>query len=221
MLPDAELDTEQVAALAHDMRASLTTVLLETDLLRGEVPQGAPRQALDVIERNVDFMDRMVGDLLDFATFLEVGRLELHAEEIALAPLLADVVARTVSTRQRDRVTLAIEAEVTVTVDRRIERVVANLLYNALKYAPRGSPIVVRLEARGRAARISVHDAGSTLTASDAARLFQKYHRAPTADGVRGTGLGLYISRKIVEGHRGRIDVDTSVGTTFFVELPA
>jgi CheY-like chemotaxis protein len=104
----------------------------------------------------------------------------------------------------------------------RIERVLVNLVQNALKYSPHDSPIVVRVGARGRTAVVSVVDRGPGLTAEEVSYVFDKYRRTPTAEQRDGLGLGLYISRKIVEAHRGRIGVDPGPGpgSTFHFDLP-
>jgi signal transduction histidine kinase len=104
----------------------------------------------------------------------------------------------------------------------RIERVVANLLDNALKYTPVDAPISVSARREGDAATISVADSGPGLTAAEIANLFEPYRRGGAARGRSGTGLGLYVSKQIVEAHGGRIGVEsvTGVGARFFFALP-
>jgi signal transduction histidine kinase len=112
---------------------------------------------------------------------------------------------------------------ITVVVDdMRIQRVVANLVQNALKYSPASSGIVVRLERDEACARVSVIDAGPGISPAEATYVFDKYKRAKSARAQEGTGLGLYVSRKIVEAHGGRIGVDSvrGAGSRFYFELP-
>jgi signal transduction histidine kinase len=222
----AGLREDAIAEIVHDFKGPLSTIALEVYLLDDKVTSGNPsdmHSTLARITNNVDFLDRMVRDLLDLCS-LNAGRLELHRRPTELRTLLEQVIARVVATRDRGRVVLqAAEALTTSIDDLRIERVVANLLQNALKYAPRSSEVFVRLAAVADAIRISVSDAGPGITPDEIGFVFDRFWRASSAGHHEGSGLGLYVSKKIVEAHGGRIDV-TSVegaGSQFFFELPA
>jgi signal transduction histidine kinase len=146
----------------------------------------------------------------------------MFREPTDLQRLLAAVVDRVVPSRDRARVCIEAHASALVLVDvPRIERVVANLLQNALKYAA-GTPVVVRLETRESRARVSIIDSGPGLHDDDIASLFAKHRRGRQAGKRDGSGLGLYVSRKIVEAHGGRIAADSPEGrgAHFFFELP-
>ena len=223
---DAGLREEDVAQIVHDLKNPLSTIVLEARLLDGALAHGRrsdARDGLARITRNVEFLDRMVQDLLDLCSF-DAGHLELHPRPTELRRLLAQIIDRVVPTRDRDRVALQVGEPVTATIDDlRIERVVANLLENALKYAPRITDVVVRLTAVDGAARVSVTDAGPGLTPEETGYVFDKFRRASTAGAREGSGLGLYVSKKIVEAHGGRIGVISvrGAGSQFFFELPA
>jgi signal transduction histidine kinase len=134
------------------------------------------------------------------------------------------VIERVTTTRDRRRVFLRADEPLTIDVDDlRIERVVANFLQNALKYAPQHTGIVVRLDHLPDRACVSVIDAGPGLTADDALHVFDKYTRTASARAHEGTGLGLYVSKRIVESHGGSIGVESvqGAGSRFFFELPA
>jgi signal transduction histidine kinase len=108
--------------------------------------------------------------------------------------------------------------------DLRIQRVVTNLLGNALKFAPRHTHVVVRLEACvDGGARISVIDAGPGMAAAETAYVFERYRRTKSASHFEGSGLGLFVAKQIVEAHGGMIGVDSVPGTgsRFYFELPA
>jgi signal transduction histidine kinase len=180
------------------------------------------RAALARISRNVFYADRMVQDLLDCCAIAS-GHLELRRTPTELRGLLAQVVDRVVSTRDSGRVWIEASSPLTVSVDAlRIERVVANLIANALKYAPRPSLIGVRLEVRDGCARVSVIDDGPGLTVAESEWVFERYRRTPSSAAHEGSGLGLYISKRIVEAHGGRIGVDSveGAGSRFYFELP-
>lgn len=223
---DAGLREDDVAQIVHDLKNPLSTIALETRLLDARLPRGPlseTRDGLARITRNIEFLDRMVHDLLDLCS-LDAGRLELCRRPTELHTLLEQIIDRVVPTRDRGRVSLHAAEPLTVSIDAlRIERVVANLLQNALKYAPKITGIVVGLAAVDDAIRVSVTDAGPGMTPAEAGYVFDKFRRASTAGSREGSGLGLYVSKKIVEAHGGRIDV-TSVpgaGSQFFFELPA
>jgi signal transduction histidine kinase len=131
------------------------------------------------------------------------------------------VIERVVPAPEKLRVSLDACERVVVLIDElRIERVIANLLDNALKYTP--SEIVVRLTHAGSDALISITDSGPGLSQHEVTRLFQPYQRASTSRGRPGSGLGLYVSKAIVEAHGGRMGVEThrGRGARFFFAIP-
>jgi PAS domain S-box-containing protein len=223
---EAGLRADHVAQIVHDLKSPLSTIALEAGLLDDKLACGDPsdvRRTLARITYNVEFLDRMVHDLLDLCS-LDAGRLQLDRKPTELRTLLEQIIDRVVPTRDRGRVSLQAAEPLTTSVDDlRIERVIANLLQNALKYAPKHTDVVVRLAAVSDAIRISVSDAGPGIAPAEIDQVFDKFRRASTAGAHEGSGLGLYVSKKIVEAHGGRIDV-TSVpggGSQFFFELPA
>jgi len=221
----AGLREEDVAQIVHDLKSPLTTITLEAELLEHKLATGDHsdvRHSMTRITRNAYFLERMVQDLLDLCS-VEAGVLELHPAPTELRTLLEDVVERVTTTRDRKRVFLRADAPVTLTLDDlRIERVVANFLQNALKYAPDHTGVIVRLEHRGSRACVSVIDAGPGLAPADMRRVFDKFARTASARTREGTGLGLYVSKRIIEAHGGAIGVESvqGVGSRFFFELP-
>jgi K+-sensing histidine kinase KdpD len=220
-----DLPHSEVARIVHDFKTPLATILLETELLEAKLAAASPidaRRAIDRIARNTEYLGRMVMDLLDLCNF-EAGHLELRRDPTDLRTLLEHVIERVVSTHDTGRVKLEIGASATVVLDDlRIERVVANLLENALKYAPKGSPIAVRLDVTPDSTEVSVIDIGRALSACEMENVFDEYRRGGQAKGHEGSGLGLYVSKRIVEAHGGTIGVESmhGVGTRFFFALP-
>jgi two-component system, OmpR family, sensor histidine kinase KdpD len=219
---------DEVAALAHDMRGPLSTISVEVDILRMTTGDGST-QALDIMQRNVDTLDRLLAELVDLAQLATLAHLAEQAEqEVALdlevtplEPIVHAVIDR-VPTSERGRFSLLASTPVCArAVPWMIERVLANLVQNALKYGPPAAPILIGIERRrdGRAC-IYVRDAGVSLTRDAARRLFEKHRRGAGATTKPGSGLGLYICRKIVEQHGGAIGVTLADhATTFFIEL--
>lgn len=214
-----------LAELVHDLKNPLATIALEMVLLDEALAtegRAALRESVRRISHNLEFLDRMVQDLLD-SSAIDDGELTIQRRTTELRTLLEQVIERTVPARDRTRVFLEATAALTVSVDDlRIERVVGNLLSNALKYAPRASGVVVRLDAMPGVARVSVTDTGPGLTAAEQIYVFDKYRRTADARASEGNGLGLHVSKKIIEAHGGTIGVDSvhGFGSRFYFELP-
>jgi signal transduction histidine kinase len=211
--------------IVHDLRGPLATINLEASLLEDQIELvGGPstRRALQRIRLNVDYLARMVDDLLDL-TAIDRGRLVIRSARTELRTLLEQVIERAITTRDRDRVVLEAPQPITVSADDlRIERVVANLLQNALKYTPNRSAIVVRLDGGATVARVSVTDGGPGIDPEERESIFEAFYRGASASPRDGSGLGLYVSKRIVEAHGGRIGVDGAPdrGSCFYFELP-
>lgn len=215
-----------VAEIVHDLKSPLfaitmETVLLDDKLMRGDHRGG--RRSLDRINSNVLYLDRLVHDLLDVCA-LATGNLELVRETTDLRALIEEVLDRVVPERHRERVLIDAAEPIKLTIDPlRVERVIANLVDNAIKYAPAPSHIVVRLTRSRSGATISVIDAGPGLEPGELTAIFEPYRRGRTSSGCAGSGLGLFVTKKIVELHGGTIGVESKVGTgtRFHVELPS
>ena len=216
---------EFMGYISHDLKNPLSVITLQARLLAQQLEGSGlddEKRAVDVIAQSAAFIDKLVRELLEMA-YLESDQVQITSEATDLAAFLKRVLERTVSTRDRTRVQLEVRAPATGLIEaNRIERVVANFVQNAIKYAPEDSPIVVRLEARAGEAIISVCNEGTGLTPEEASYVFDKYRRTERSRSREGLGLGLYISRKIVEAHGGRIGVESSPGreTRFFFSVP-
>ena len=216
---------DDVIQIVHDLKSPLLTISLESELLDATIDtidQAALYRAVNRILMNVTFLDRMVQDLLDLSA-IDRGRFSIARVSTELRALLEQTVERAVPTRDRERITLSAPQRVFVYVDElRIERVISNFLHNALKYAPRTSHININLEVHTHYVRASVLDNGPGIAPADQAHIFDKYRRAADARTHDGSGLGLYVSKRIVEAHGGRIGVHSvqGAGSCFFFELP-
>lgn len=216
---------EYLGYISHDLKNPLSIITLHARLLARKLAAREledERRAVEIIGQSAAFIDKMVRELLEMS-YVEVGSVQLHKESTEVAAFLKAVLERTVSTSDRHRVRIEIHDAAIARIDAtRIERVVVNLVQNAIKYAPPGSPVVVRLETRAGMAVVSVIDEGPGLTVEESSYVFDKYRRTRAAGEREGLGLGLYISKKIIEAHGGRIGVERAagVGSRFFFEIP-
>lgn len=215
---------DDVAQLVHDLKNPLATIALEAGLIDELIVHGERGAAIRVagrIRNNVMFLDRMIQDLMDMCA-LAVGQFQLRRAPTELRTLVESVIERIVPSRDFHRVFLEAPRPVAVCIDDlRIERVIANLIDNALKYAPASSGVIVKVHVEADKACVAVIDAGGGVTPADLSMLFEKYRRGGSAGG-NGSGLGLYVSKRIIEAHGGRIGAENirGAGSRFFFELP-
>jgi signal transduction histidine kinase len=200
---------------------------MRLQLLERKLRQGEPVDA-SVVEKALRHLDRLtnlINDLLDVSR-IQAGRLQLHREPVSLTAVVDNLVHEHNLGHRTHPATIDADAEeLVVTADRaRLAQVVTNLLDNAAKYSPPDSPIRVRLARQGAEAILSVSDRGIGIPNDQQPMLFERFFRAENAPitGYGGLGLGLYITRDIVERHGGRIWVESEVGrgSTFHVALP-
>ena len=223
---------EFIALVSHELRTPLTSIrgyleLLQDDLEGGTATPEQQRDFLLVIDRNSDRLQRLVEDLL-LAAQVEVGTLQLSTTTIDLGKLVADCVeasAPLAATREID-LGCSVDGEPVVDGDlRRLGQVVDNLLSNALKFTPAGGTVHVHAARNDGYATVEVADTGMGIPAEDHEALFGRFFRTERAqtEAIAGVGLGLSITKSIVEAHGGRITFTSAVGTgtTFVVELPA
>jgi signal transduction histidine kinase len=169
-------------------------------------------------------LNAMIDEMHDVAR-LQVGQaLDLQREEVHLSALVRAVAAEYSGATGTPRVDVHTPAEaVLVCGDRaRLERVLHNLIGNAVKYSPRGTPVDVAVQTQEQWAVVTVRDQGVGIPAEDQPRIFTRFFRASTSRGVKGTGIGLAGSKAIIEQHDGQITVQSAVGrgTTVTVCLP-
>ncbi len=219
---------EFVASVSHELRTPLTSIRGYVDLLRerDDLPPDAGH-FLGVVARNAERLGRLVADLLHSAQ-VDVGPMHVVRTRGDLAHIVREAVSAASPAATVAGVELESEVpeELWATIDRdRLRQVADNLVSNALKYTPRGGRVQVVLRPDGDRAELSVRDTGIGISGADRDRLFTRFFRASQAAerNIQGVGLGLSITRSIVESHGGRIEVDSrpGEGSEFRVRLPA
>jgi signal transduction histidine kinase len=189
----------------------------------------APRERLAASVAHIQSAARRLGGMLDAfldLAQLQLGRpLELRKELQDVAALAREVVAQAQQASARHRLRLAAPAELMAVVDgARLQRVIDNLVANAVKYSPDGGDIVVELTDEGAHLVLSVRDSGIGIPPSEVEAVFERFRRGSNVAGrFGGTGIGLAGVRQIVEQHGGSVEVTSALGTgsTFTVRLPS
>ncbi len=220
------LKDDFLSAAAHDLKTPLTTLLAQSQLMQRFAmrdPEGpADREGIDRLVTEAQRMRRLVGDLLDASRAEQSGF--VGARRPVDLFLMAQETVMAFGGRARR---VAVEGEsCVVSVDRdRIAQVLENLLDNALKYSPEGGTVRVAVHPSADGACIQVEDSGVGIPEADLPMIFERFQRGSSVDERRfsGLGLGLYLCKRIVEEHGGKISVTSSrgQGSTFTVQLPA
>jgi PAS domain S-box-containing protein len=224
------MQSEFVSLVSHELRTPLTSIegyvgmLLDGDA--GEINE-LQRDFLNVVRRNSDRLTTLVSDLLDVSR-IESGSIKLRWETFDVKGLVRDVVEslrpQFESKGQRLSVDLRGGASNVNGDVGRLTQVFTNLLSNANKYTPEGGTVRVSSRRRGRRVEVSIADTGIGLSKEDQGRLFTKFFRSddPSIRAIGGSGLGLWLSRSLVEMHGGEVSFtsEVGVGSTFVVSLP-
>lgn len=220
------LQEDFVSTISHELLTPLgfikgyTTTLLRADASWDE---GSRREFLTIVDEETDRLQELIDNVLDSAR-LQSGTLRMDFQPVRLDALVKDVTQRA---RQHHK-NLQIDLNLFQTPDpiqgdpRRLAQVFENLLGNAVKYAP-DSPITITLTNDKDTVHLSFQDHGPGIPAQYVPHLFERFFRNPDqAPNIRGTGLGLYICRQIIDAHHGKISVDSYLGegTTFQIDLP-
>ncbi|TMG49930.1 MAG: hypothetical protein E6H89_11830 [Chloroflexi bacterium] len=222
------IKSEFLAAMSHDFRSPLTVVRGAVELLLGERPgtlTSAQRELAESAERNIRRLEDFTAQLLEMAR-LEEGQIALDKEEIDAIALVRDVVAdhAVLAKQKRQWISLDVDPDPPrVVADRsKMQQALANLIVNAIRYAPHGTPILVAAHRKGDALRIEVRDHGPGIATEDRQRIFDKFFRGQNADGTPGSGLGLAIARSLVTLHGGTLEYEENPGggSAFVTLLP-
>ncbi|WP_437281666.1 PAS domain S-box protein [Sorangium sp. So ce375] len=219
---------EWIGVIAHDLRQPIQVIATASQLLgrKGGEPPGADgHKLLDRIASSIERLRRMIDDLLD-ASRIEARQLTLDRSPVDLRAQLGEILEKSADVTAGHSVRLAVQGDVpAVLVDPgRLEQIVTNLLSNAAKYGRPEGDIVVAVDAGRARAHIAVTNWGDGIPEASLPHLFKRFSRAPDAvpRSVRGVGLGLYITKGLVEAHGGSISVESCPGgaTTFRFSLP-
>jgi signal transduction histidine kinase len=222
--------SEFLANMSHELRTPLNSIIGFSQVMRermvGEVNEKQEEYLDDIISSGNHLLS-LINDVLDLSK-VEAGQVELEVEPFSLRDALERgvVIVRERATKDGVQVAFAADPEVDVVEgdERRIKQVIFNLLSNAVKFTPAGGAVDVSAAQLNGEVRVSVADTGPGLAPEDHERIFEEFQQAEAGVEQReGTGLGLALSKRLVELHGGRIWVDSELGkgSTFVFTLPA
>lgn len=222
--------TQFLNTTAHELRTPLTPIILQTHLLSdalSKATDATQRRGFEILTRNIRRLEHLVNDVLDAAR-LQSGRLQLRRRRVDLSRLVAEAFESFQEPARKAEVSLELQPARPLEVDAdpdRLEQVLYNLVGNALKFTPPGGRVTLQCVASGDHAIVTVQDNGSGIEPSKISRLFQPFSQvhdtSRSAEG--GTGLGLFVSKGIVEEHGGQLwcySAGTNTGATFSFRIP-
>jgi signal transduction histidine kinase len=213
-----EARRQLVAAASHDLRTPLASLRLLVESIDDGVATGETRDRyLKEIRTHVGVLSDLIDDLFELSR-IEAGDISWTIRKIELGDLIGDTVAAMRAPAAERGVTIAAElppgAVIAEANAEKVQRVLFNLIQNAIRHTPADGSVTVRARSAGKGVEVEVADSGEGISDADGERVFEAFYRGDAARGEDGAGLGLAISRAIVEAHGGRIWLeDGSPGT--------
>lgn len=219
----SEKKDEFIAMVSHELKTPLTTIKGYLQVLAKKDLDKTSSLFLTKSLNQVNKLNSLVEDLLKISRF-EVGKLEFEWENFDLRKLLLEMV-ETFSYSHESHHLLHDLGDEPILIDgdmQRIEQAVINLLTNAVKYSPKADKVSLKLTQLNDKVQISVKDDGIGLTEKEKTQIFSRYYRAESTKAIRGLGLGLYLTKQIIDRHQGKIEVHSEFGkgSEFRILLP-
>ncbi len=213
-----EARRQMVAAVSHDLRTPLASLRLLVEAIEDGVVTGETRERyLREMRTHVEALTALIDDLFELSR-IEAGEISWTMRQVELRELIGDTVAAMRAPAEARGVALAADLPAEAVLARanaeKVQRVLFNLIQNAIRHTPADGSITVRARAAGSGVEVEVADEGDGIAAADAERVFEAFFRGDESRSEDGAGLGLAISRAIVEAHGGRIWLDSGSGGT-------
>jgi two-component system phosphate regulon sensor histidine kinase PhoR len=221
------MKSDFVAITSHELRTPLTAIRGFVKTMMRNADRLAPadmQDFLQIVDRQSHRLARLVEDLL-MASKIEAGELSIAPEPVAPVSFLGNLLAS--FGEQADRIKLQMNGDapdMIVLDPYRVEQILRNLLHNAMKFSPPGSPITLGAEFADHTVMLSVTDVGVGIAPEEQAQVFERFHQAqdPMTREAEGAGLGLYITKRLVEAMGGTIELRSKLdeGSTFTICIP-
>ena len=226
------ISNKTLSIVSHELKTPVTSLKVILQVLQHRLEDDPAKfnfadnaEYVSFSLREIDKLTVLVNDLLDFNK-LNRGALQFNFINEDVQRIVTDVVTRISKLCSTHIITyIGQDEHCIVSLDAsRFEQVLTNLLTNAIKYSPKDSTIMINTAVREGGIAITIKDNGNGMSKEDLAHIFQPYYRTPAAlaSGIGGMGIGLYISKQIVEAHRGKLALTSALGTgtTVTIELP-
>ena len=224
----SEHKSQFLATMSHELRTPLNAIIGFSEVLKeqmfGELNERQLAYVNDVLEAGRHLLS-LINDVLDLAK-IEAGRMELELSQVEIPDILRSAVSMHSEAASKAGIELGVQTEpeeITITADeRRVRQVVFNLVSNAVKFTPSGGRVDISALSENGRVEIAVADTGSGIAADDLDTIFEEFEQTSEGRQAEGTGLGLPLSRKLVELHGGRLwaESEPGNGSTFLFTLP-
>ena len=215
-----------ISMVSHELRSPLSHIIASTELMReANLSSDQQQDLLNIVHAQGNRLNRFVEQILD-VSLLEAGAVKAEQEPVALKPLIEQMIEAFETRVHTHRFELTVPEGPTMVVgdESKIQTVLDNLLENAVNYSPKGSRVSIEVSDRDKEVVISVIDEGIGIPSTQLERLFERFHRVNTRDDQEqyGYGLGLYISKRLIEIQGGSIWAESEVGrgSHFSFSLP-
>ncbi len=222
---------EFISIASHELKTPITSLKLQLQMLQRSINVEKNKTptaeklatSLEITSRQSRRLEGLVEELLD-VTRARSGKLKFHYEDFDLSELVSEVVERLRHQIHEAKINLRLELtpDIVGHWDRtRLDQVIVNLVINSIKYAP-GKPVTIKTKAHGETVYFSIRDEGPGIPKEKQHIIFQRFERVTDSDSISGLGLGLFLAKQIIDGHRGEIRVESEIGrgTLFSVSLP-
>ena len=220
--------SEFLATMSHELRTPLNAIIGFSQVLKQQMYGPLNERQADYVEdvlSSGQHLLNLINDILDLAK-VEAGRMELQPSTFELPELLENAASmvRERATRQGTGLTVAMDSSVGAMEgdERKVKQILFNLLSNAVKFTPSGGKVTLAARAADEQVVISVHDTGIGISAEDQEKIFEEFYQVGASRTQEGTGLGLALTRRLVELHHGQLTVESEpgVGSTFTATMP-
>lgn len=225
----SELKDEFVFIISHELKLPITAVKGYLDTIfsqYGSSLDSEAKELLQMTELNSERLNKLLNDLMDISR-IEQGSLQIKLSDVSLQPLINEVLSNLLLDARKKKISLTQEGDLDTGVKAdpdRLKEILTNLVGNAVKYTPDGGRVVVKVKKESGLAQVSVVDNGGGISEEDQKHLFEKFYRVENEQTrtVKGSGLGLFITKQLVEKMGGQIGISSKAGagSTFYFTLP-
>jgi two-component system sensor histidine kinase KdpD len=208
------LRTLMIDSITHELRTPLTSIKgAATALLDIGIKDDSSRELLTIIDEESDRLNRLISEAVEMAQ-LDAQQVQMHFAAASVRQLVEEALGTCAWVEEQHQLKIDVPTELKINADPSyLKKVICNLLENAAKYSKPNTPITVSAERRGRSIAVSVADRGIGIDSSEQSLIFERFYRARSqSEGTGGTGMGLAISRSIIEAHGGYINVTSQPG---------